>query len=153
MIYFSPIFAEKVRSFEEQGEAHSCVLNRAEISNTVFLLGNLTCEPIQWYVEKKPYTRYQLAINRKYCPKGLQEVTERTDYPWVYSFGQQAVDDYKVLHTGSSVFVDGTLRTRKYKETYKCKECGEEFDVPCRTIDVLSHDTEYLRDCDVDKIE
>ena len=91
MIYFSPIFAEKVRSFEEQGEAHSCVLNRAEISNTVFLLGNLTCEPIQWYVEKKPYTRYQLAINRKYCPKGLQEVTERTDYPWVYSFGQQAV--------------------------------------------------------------
>lgn len=52
MIYFSPIFAEKVRSFEEQGEAHSCVLNRAEISNTVFLLGNLTCEPIQWYVEK-----------------------------------------------------------------------------------------------------
>lgn len=46
MIYFSPIFAEKVRSFEEQGEAHSCVLNRAEISNTVFLLGNLTCEPI-----------------------------------------------------------------------------------------------------------
>ena len=93
MIYFSPIFAEKVRSFEEQGEAHSCVLNRAEISNTVFLLGNLTCEPIQWYVEKKPYTRYQLAINRKYCPKGLQEVTERTDYPWVYSFGQQAVDE------------------------------------------------------------
>ena len=41
----------------------------------------------------------------------------------------------------------------KYKETYKCKECGEEFDVPGRTIDVLSHDTEYLRDCDVDKIE
>ena len=114
---------------------------------------NNDCEPIQWYVEKKPYTRYQLAINRKYCPKGLQEVTERTDYPWVYSFGQQAVDDYKVLHTGSSVFVDGTLRTRKYKETYKCKECGEEFDVPGRTIDVLSHDTEYLRDCDVDKIE
>lgn len=51
------------------------------------------------------------------------------------------------------MFVDGTLRTRKYKETYKCKECGEEFDVPGRTIDVLSHDTEYLRDCDVDKIE
>ena len=42
---------------------------------------------------------------------------------------------------------------RKYKETYKCKECGEEFDVPGRTIDVMSHDTEYLRDCDVDKIE
>ena len=54
---------------------------------------------------------------------------------------------------GSSVYVDGTLRTRKYRETYKCKECGEEFDVPGRTIDVLSHDTEYLRDCDVDKLE
>lgn len=144
-IYISPIFVKKIRSYPDQGQAYADVIACAEISNTVFLVGNLTCEPIQGtYEDGKIYTRYQLAINRKYCPKGMQELMERTDFPWVYSYGSKALDDYQALHTGSMVCIDGALQTRNYKETYKCKNCGNLFDVKGRTLEVLSYDTEYL---------
>lgn len=144
-IYISPIFVKKLQSYPEQGQAYADVIRCAEISNKVFLLGNLTCEPIQGtYEDGKVYTRFQIAINRKYCPKGMQELMERTDFPWVYSYGDKARMDFQALHMGSRVFVDGALQTRNYKETYKCKNCGNLFDVKGSTLEVLSYDTEYL---------
>ena len=70
---------------------------------------------------------------------------ERTDYPWVYSYGDKSIEDYQNLEKGALVFVDGALQARKFKEQYTCGVCGEEYDVRGRTLEVLSYDTEYLR--------
>lgn len=152
-IYIYPIFAEKVRSFSEQGESYRYIIERAEISNRVFLLGNLTRDPIQGIMNgsKNIYTRYQIAINRKYCAKGMEDIYERTDYPWIYSYGEKAQRDFKLLKTGSLIYVDGAIQTRKYKETYICGNCGTEYLVPGRTMEILSYDTEYLNSFDHEK--
>lgn len=66
-------------------------------------------------------------------------------YPWVYSYGDKSIDDYQNLDKDSLVMIDGALQSRKFKEQYVCKECGTVYDVPGRTLEVLSYDTEYLR--------
>ena len=115
--------------------------------NRAFVMGNVTSPPVTGFLNegRKPYTRFQLGINRKYCPKGSSEVYERTDYPWVYSYGEKAIEDFQNIETGALIFVDGALQARKYKEQYICNACGQEFDVPGRTLEILSYDTEYLR--------
>lgn len=147
-VFIFPVYVERVESFHEQGDAHRYLIEREEISNRVFLLGRLTREPVQGDADGRIYTRYQLAINRKYCPPGFEEVLERTDYPWVYSYGENARKDFLALHVNARVYVDGALQTRKYKETYSCQVCGEEFPVTGKTLEILSYETEYLSDYD-----
>lgn len=77
--------------------------------------------------------------------KGGNEVYERTDYPWVYSYGDKSIEDFQNLEKGALVFIDGALQARKFKEQYVCGTCGQEYDVRGRTLEVLSYDTEYLR--------
>lgn len=149
-IYIHPIYAEKLKSFPEQGAAHKYLIEHSEISNRVFLLGNLTREPVKGGDDTKVYCRYQIAVDRKYCAEGMEEVRERTDYPWIYSYGQKAEIDFQALTTGALIYVDGALQTRKYKEVYTCQnpECGIQFEVPGQTLEVLSYDTEYLKNYD-----
>lgn len=153
LIYIYPVFCEKIRSYPEQGLAHKDLIQHAEISNRVFLLGNVTSDPVRGTVNGKNYTRYQIAVNRKYCPKGMDEIRERTDYPWVYSYGVKADRDYQALTVNSRIYVDGAVQTRKYKETYKCTHCGHEYEVSGRTMEVLSYDTEYLSGCNTDGLK
>lgn len=124
-----------------------------EDGNQAFILGNLTNDPVCYELDqgKTTATRYQIAMNRKFKPYGADELLDRTDYPWVYSYGQKAINDYERLKKGSLVFIDGAIHARKYKETYKCPHCGQEYVVPGRTLEILSYDTEYLRDFDSSK--
>lgn len=146
-VFVYPISIKKRYECETEQEAFEYLHANEENINTVFMLGNLTGQPVHGFLNNgtKQYTRFQLAINRKFCPKGGSEVYDRTDYPWVYSYGNKAIDDYENLEKGALVYVDGALQARKYKEQYKCQCCGEEFDVPGRTLEVLAYDTEYLR--------
>lgn len=153
IVYVYPIYARKMASYTEQGMAFSHLIENAEISNRVFLMGNLTRDPEKHELVGKTYTRFQLAINRKYCAKGLSYVRERTDFPWIYSYGENAEKDFAALRTGASVFVDGAIQTRRYKENYKCSECGESFPIQGRTLEIVAYATEYLSDCDFERLE
>lgn len=146
-IFVYPLTMRFIQSCDSEQEAYEYLHRNAEEANHVFVLGNLTGEPVTGALNegRKIYTRYQLAINRKYCPKGGAEINDRTDYPWVYSYGDKAVEDFENLEKGALVFVDGALQGRKFKEQYVCPVCGTEYDVPGRTLEVLSYDTEYLR--------
>ena len=146
-IFIYPITLRLKKKCETEQEAFEYLHANKEDANRVFLLGNLTGPPISGVLQngKKPYTRFQLAINRKYCPKGGNEVYERTDYPWVYSYGDKSIEDFQNLEKGALVFIDGALQARKFKEQYVCGTCGQEYDVRGRTLEVLSYDTEYLR--------
>lgn len=152
LVYVYPIYAEKIASYTEQGQAFSNLIERAEISNRVFLLGNLTRDPERHELVGKVYTRFQLAINRKYCAKGLSDIRERTDYPWIYSYGDNAEKDFIALRTGASVYIDGAIQTRRYKERYTCVECAHNFEVQGRTLEIVAYATEYLSDCDFDRM-
>lgn len=145
-IYLYPIAIRVENHYESEQEAFSFLRKNSEFANHVFLLGNLTVNPVQSTLMEgtRKYTRYQLAINRKYCPRDGNEVYTKTDYPWVYSYGDKSDEDFKRLSAGSMVYIDGALQARKYKEQYICTNCGNEFDVPGRTLEVLAYDSEYL---------
>ena len=136
-----------IKHCKDEQEAYEFLHTYKEDVNRVFVIGNLTGEPICGELQggRKIYTRYQLAINRKYHPKGGSELYDRTDYPWVYSYQKKAEEDFINLEKGALVFVDGALQSRKYKEQYRCSQCGQEYDVPGKTLEILSYDTEYLR--------
>lgn len=146
-IFIYPITLNVKQKCESEQEAFEYLHANQEDVNRVFVLGNLTGEPKHGSLQggRKEYTRFQLAINRKYCPKGGSEIYERTDYPWIYSYGDKSIEDFQNLEKGALVFVDGALQSRKFKEQYLCGNCGEEYDVPGRTLEILSYDTEYLR--------
>ena len=146
-IFIYPITIRKKQSCESEQKAYEYLHANEEDANRVFALGNVTGPPVNGVLQggRKPYTRFQLAINRKYCPHGGNEVYERTDYPWVYSYGDKAIEDYQNIEMGALVFIDGALQARKFKEQYICGECGQEYDVRGRTLEILSYDTEYLR--------
>ena len=144
-VYVYPIFCEKVRSFETQEDAHVYLIEHQEISNMVTMVGHLTKDPISISSrEDRALVRYQIACNRKYCAKGMDEISERTDYPWIYSYGDQAKTDMELLQKGSCVLVDGALQTRKYLEPYTCRKCGYVYNVKGKTLEVLSYSTEYF---------
>lgn len=146
-IFIYPIYINYIKNVDSDQEAYEYLHNRGEDVNKAFLLGNLTGKPVTGTLNegRKIYTRYQLAINRKYCVKSGSEMLERTDYPWVYSYGSKAEDDYELLDKGSLVLIDGALQARKFTEQYICPHCGEEYNVRGRTLEILSYDTEYLR--------
>ena len=144
-VYVYPIFCEKVASFDTQEEAHKYLIDHQEISNLVTMVGHLTRDPINVSLnEKRPCVRYQIACNRKYCAKGMDEISERTDYPWIYSYGDQAKDDIQILKKGDCILVDGALQTRKYTEPYTCQTCGNVYDVNGKTLELLAYSTEYF---------
>lgn len=149
-VYLYPIAIRLENHYESEQTAFSFLRKNNEFANHVFLLGNLTVNPIQGTLQEgtRKYTRYQIAINRKYCPRGSDQVFTRTDYPWIYSYGIKSDDDFEHLQVGSKVYIDGAFQARKYKEQYICTRCGEEFDVPGRTLEILAYATEYWSDSD-----
>lgn len=131
-------------------EAHYVYLkNHSEDGNRVLVLGNVVADPITGEADegRTKYTRFQIAMNRKYHSTSPDETANITDYPWVYSYGSGAIDDAKYIKKGSLVLIDGALQSRKYKDTYICPECGEAFPVRGRTLEILSYGTEYLEGC------
>lgn len=146
-IFIYPTSIRLKRSCEGEQEAYEYLHTVREDVNRVFVMGNLTGKPVHGTLNggRKEYTRFQIAINRKYCPKGGNEIYERTDYPWIYSYGDKSLEDFQNLDKGALVFIDGALQSRKYKEQYICGVCGAEYDVNGRTLEILSYDTEYLR--------
>lgn len=131
-IYVYPISLRLMLKNNDEQKAFEYLHAHKEDVNRVFIMGNLTGKPIHGSLEsgRRIYTRFQIAVNRKYHPKGGDELYERTDYPWIYSYGEKAIADYQNLEQGALVFVDGALQSRKYKEQYNCANCGETYDVP-----------------------
>lgn len=131
-------------------EAHYMYLkNHSEDGNRVIVLGNVVSDPVTGEVDegRTKYTRFQIAMNRKYHSTSPDETANITDYPWVYSYGDGAIKDAQNVRKGSLVLIDGALQSRKYKDTYVCPDCGNAYQVRGRTLEILSYGTEYLEGC------
>ncbi len=112
-----------------------------EVSNSITLIGTVVSEPEKLSTPKKEQARYRLGINRKYFVTTQPDV--KADYPWVYTYGQQAEDDLRHLLLNAVIFVDGYIRTRNVQVKTSCENCGGEYTYPDVVTDVVPFSVEY----------
>lgn len=144
LVYVNPIFAKKRDSIEDNDERITFLSENREISNVAFVLGTLCRDPS--HIKPKEgllVTQYQIALNRKYRIKS-DPPQVKTDYPWVKSYGENAVNDKAHLHVGSHVFIDGCLQARKVQRHKVCDSCGETYEWVDKALEIVPFETEYL---------
>lgn len=126
-----------------------------ETSNQALIIGTVVNDPKLKQYKNTACCQYMLGVNRKYYIKTQGEIT--ADYPWVYTFGQQAEDDARHLIKGSVILVDGFIRTRKVGVPMVCENCGAEYEYPDLATEFIPYSVEYLNnyltDEDIAKIE
>ena len=95
---------------------------------------------------------YQIALNRKFHIK-TQDVSQKSDYPWVSSFGLQAEEDHKRIQTGSQVLISGGLQTRVVYRKIQCANCNTEIQSQDIVSEIVPYSVEYLNNCIFDEKE
>ena len=115
-----------------------------EISNQVIICGTVVKKPELKQLKNTVCCRYPLGVNRKYYIKTQGEIT--ADYPYIYTFGQQAEDDERHLLQGSTVLVDAFIRTRMVQSNMKCETCGADYQFPDTATEFIPYSIEYLKD-------
>lgn len=144
VVYVNPIFARKREHFESSDECLQYLAANREISNQVFVFGTLCTDPKKITPkEGLVITQYQVALNRKY--RIASDPPElRSDYPWVKSYGENAMQDRIHLHIGSQIFIDGCLQARKVNRHAVCEYCGEKYDWADRAMEIVPFENEYI---------
>lgn len=145
-----PTFIDALHSFDSSRACNDYLIRCAEVSNIAKVLGRV-CTPtdaifIGETEQGEIYARYQLAVNRKLYIPGSENADDHTDYPWVYSYGDIAVEDAHTLQQGTLVYMDGFLRTKVYPHQVVCDECGGEFTFDHQRATLSPYSMEYLRD-------
>lgn len=145
LIYINPIYAKKIMSFDEKEAAVEHLVQNREISNQLYIAGTLCRSPKQILTKRGlVITQYQLAINRKY--KISTDSPERkTDFPWVKSYGEQALEDRMRLDVSSDVIIDGFIQARKVVRTTKCPCCNQFYHWNDNAMEIVPFATEYMR--------
>jgi single-strand DNA-binding protein len=84
--------------------------------NRIELIGNVGADPETRYTPNgTPYTRITLATNERWKDRA-GEPKESTEWHSVIFWGPQAEIAGKYLKKGSFVFVEGSLKSRKYTD-------------------------------------
>lgn len=134
-----------LNSFEHNAKLPDSILfqHYREVSNYLTLVGTVVSEPELLNKDTHPVCRYRLGVDRKYYITTQPDV--HADYPWVYSRGQQALDDAKHLCMNALVLVDGYIHTRNVKVPATCESCGAHYSYPDVVTDFIPYAIEYLR--------
>lgn len=117
---------------------------RIEISNNISVIGDCCRAPEKF--EEKNIVNYELDIIRKYRIRS-DDTEKRHDYPNVKCYGAVATNDYKFIHKGSRVFIDGFVMSRNYAKSLVCAECGHEFITNRSRSEIVPYSVEYLSNC------
>lgn len=147
-VYITPIYACRRENKLNPVTGFELLKERNEISNLFILIGNL-CRPPQYYTDKSinySTCQYQIAVNRKYHIRDMG-VEERTDYPWIKSYGKQAQQDALRLQEGSTIYVIGGIQTREILRTTRCEDCEEEYTWKDTASEIVPYAVEYLTGC------
>lgn len=84
--------------------------------NKVILIGYLGQEPETRYISNgNALTNISIATTESWKDKQTHEFKERTEWHRVVLFGKLAEIAANYLHKGSQVYLEGSLRTRKWK--------------------------------------
>ncbi len=83
--------------------------------NKVIIVGNLGADPETRYMPSgEPVTNIRVATTDKWKDKASGEMKEQTEWHRVVFFSRLAEIAGEYLKKGSQVYIEGSLRTRKY---------------------------------------
>ncbi|MGN0242213.1 MAG: single-stranded DNA-binding protein [Candidatus Weimeria sp.] len=147
ILYINPIETLTIKRFgkgdDAKKEAITFLMNKRELSNQAYFIGTVIKQP-QIFKTKKGTTicQYQVAINRKYHIR-TDDPTIRRDWPYIKSYGSQALEDKLRLKIGTDVYIDGFIQARKVIRHVKCKCCGKFFDYVDHSMEIVPFAVEY----------
>lgn len=101
--------------------------------NKVLIIGNLGRDPETRFATEGglQITTINVATSRSYRSQASGQLVEETEWHRIVFFGKQAETIQKYLRKGSSVYVEGRLRTRKWEKDgvthYATEIMGENF--------------------------
>lgn len=85
--------------------------------NKVILVGNLGADPETRYMPSgKPVTNIRIATSEGWTDKQSGDKQERTEWHSVVMFEKLAEIAAEYLRKGSQVYIEGSLRTRKWQD-------------------------------------
>lgn len=113
-----------------------------EISHELIILGTVVTDPELLTIGDTKCCRYKLGVDRKYFVKTQSDVAE--DYPWVYSYGEQAERDAIYLKMGSVIILNGFIHINKVQVPTTCSKCGKDYSYPDTRTDLVPYSVEYL---------
>lgn len=146
--FIYPIFITKINSlasiFDRDADSPEMYLEKhwTEVSNQALIIGTVVNEPELLTFPHMQCCRYMLGVNRKYYIKTQDELT--SDYPWVYSYGQQAEWDIRHLRKEAVILVDGFIHNRQVDANITCEHCGAAYTYPDVTTEFVPYSLEYL---------
>lgn len=145
LTYINPIFVKVMKKFPDKESALADVIKAREISNQVIVVGNLFAEPSYFKTKNGLIvSQYQIITNRKFRIR-TDDPDVKTDWPWVKSYGEQAIEDRMRLKSGSCVIIDGFIQARKVNRKTKCKCCGKIYPWQDSTMELVPFETEYVQ--------
>ena len=142
--YVTPIFMER-RNAETLTEKQSMaeLIKNRHLSNNITIIGNLCCDVA--YSEEFQNSVYQIATIRKFYIKS-DDPANKTDWPVIKTFGEQAKQDSLCLHKGSSILVEGYLHSRRFNRSSVCETCNQTYEWEDNITEIIPYAVEYLRD-------
>lgn len=115
-----------------------------EVSNQALIVGTVVSTPEMIPGSKFPCCRFRLGVDRKYFIKTQGDI--HADYPWVYSYAQEAERDFKYLQKGSLILVDGFIQNRRVKSNMQCQNCGIIYQYEDAATEFVPYSVEFLSD-------
>lgn len=115
-----------------------------EISHEILIMGTVVSDP-EMGISKSDgtkYCKYKLGVDRKYYIKTQSDIY--ADYPWVYSYGNQADRDALYLQNGSVIILTGYIHVRKAKVPATCSLCQTKYKYNDSVTDLIPYSVEYL---------
>ena len=105
--------------------------------NKVILVGNLGKDPETRYMPSgKPVTSFSIATSESWNDRQSGEKQERTEWHNIVLFDKLAEIAAEYLRKGSQVYIEGSLRTRKWQD----KETGKDR----YTTEIVARDMQML---------
>lgn len=119
----------------------------AEFSNKGNLLGTVCTDVRRNESVDGPFVaQFQIAVSRRY--RVAEQVKgERTDYPWIKSYGETAKECKKRLQKGSQVYITGAFQTREVDRHVRCENCNGSLVYTERVGEVTPNGVEFLNNC------
>lgn len=104
--------------------------------NKVILVGNLGADPETRYMPSgKPVTNIRIATSENWTDKQSGDKQERTEWHSIVLFDKLAEISAEYLRKGSQVYIEGSLRTRKWQD----KQGGDRY-----TTEIVARDMQML---------
>ena len=145
LVYITPIFCEKVKSYgENKTLAIEDIVNHREISNQAYVMGRVVKEPRLFTTKRGiQITQFPIALNRKFTIR-TDDPNNRTDWPIVKSYGENAREDRIFLKFESDVMIDGFLQARTVHRKMICPCCQKEYTWDDHSMELVPYETEYV---------